>query len=269
MSTITLTELNIYPVKSAAGIAVSQATVEARGLQFDRRWMVVDAQGKFMTQRKVPQMALIRVAVSSSGLGLAAPGMPSLELPICPEQAEPCQVDVWGDDCAALSMGSEAQQWLSDFLAQPCQLVYMPDSSYRPTDHGKLGDQTLVSFADAYPFLLISEASLADLNARLASPIPMNRFRPNLVIRGCDAFAEDEWQQIRIGEVVFDVSKPCARCSIPGVDQATGTPGKEPLITLAKYRWRNGEIFFGQNLVQANLGELQVGNEIEILEIKE
>jgi uncharacterized protein len=269
MTTITLTELNIYPIKSAAGIAVSQATVEARGLQFDRRWMVVDAQGKFMTQRKLPQMALIRVAVNSAGLTIDAPGMPRLELPICPEQAEPCQVEIWGDNCTALSMGHEAKQWLSDFLGQPCQLVYMPDNSQRPIDHGKLGDQTWVSFADAYPFLLISEATLADLNARLESPVPMNRFRPNLVIRGCDAFAEDEWQQIRIGEIVFDVAKPCARCSIPSVEQTTGECGKEPLITLAKYRLRNGEILFGQNLVQANLGLLQIGDIVEILEIKE
>ncbi|MEM9980721.1 MAG: MOSC N-terminal beta barrel domain-containing protein, partial [Cyanobacteria bacterium P01_D01_bin.2] len=248
MTTLTLSQLNIYPVKSAAGIALDQATVEARGLQFDRRWMVTDLQGKFMTQRKHPRMALMRVSVGDH-LCIEAPGQTALEIPLDPAHAETIEVEVWGDNTQAVSLGAEAQRWISDFLQVPCQLVYMPDSAERPTAHGKLGVEKLVSFADAYPFLLISEASLANLNAKLDIPVPMNRFRPNFVVSGCDAHAEDSWAQIRIGEIVFDLPKGCDRCSIPGVDQATGVQGKEPLKTLATYRRWDSAIWFGQNLV--------------------
>ncbi|MEM9908021.1 MAG: MOSC N-terminal beta barrel domain-containing protein, partial [Cyanobacteria bacterium P01_D01_bin.44] len=249
------------------GIALDQATVEARGLEFDRRWMVTDLQGKFMTQRKHPRMALMRVSVGDH-LCIEAPGQTALEIPLKPVHAETIEVEVWGDNTQAVSLGGEAQRWVSDFLQVPCQLVYMPDSAERPTAHGKLGADKLVSFADAYPFLLISEASLAHLNAKLDVPVPMNRFRPNLVVSGCDAHAEDTWAQIRIGELVFDLPKGCDRCSIPGVDQATGVQGKEPLKTLATYRRWDSAIWFGQNLVQKNLGQLRVGDSVEVLAVK-
>ncbi|MEM9979038.1 MAG: MOSC N-terminal beta barrel domain-containing protein, partial [Cyanobacteria bacterium P01_D01_bin.2] len=227
MSAITLSGLTTYPIKSAGGIGLSQAQVTARGLLHDRRWMVCDRSGKFLTQRKFPKLALIQVAVGNSlHLSIANAAVPALELPPVPAAAKTVAVEVWGDRCHAWSMGDVAAQWLSDFLGLDCQLVYMPDSTHRPTDHGRF--ETPNSFSDAYPFLLISEASLADLNARLDQPVPMNRFRPNLVVKGCEPFAEDTWQQIKIGSVVFDVAKPCSRCSIPGVEQSTGIQGKEP-----------------------------------------
>ncbi|NJN30801.1 MAG: MOSC domain-containing protein [Synechococcales cyanobacterium RM1_1_8] len=264
MTQITLSGLYIYPIKSAAGIALGEATVGDRGLQHDRRWMVASPNGKFMTQRQHPTMALIRVGLGEQ-LQLSAPGMADLALPLEPAlEAIALEVEVWGDRCAALSMGSSAQAWLSQFLQTPCQLVYMPDQSRRPTAHGQLGQDKLVSFADAYPLLLISEASLADLNGRLAEPVPMDRFRPNLVVTGCGAFAEDAWQRIRIGDIGFDLPKRCDRCSIPGVDQSSGIQYKEPLLTLAKYRLQGGKIWFGQNLVHHATGKLRLGDSIEL-----
>ncbi len=258
-----LSSIHIYPIKATAGIDLPAAMVEARGLKDDRRYLITDLGGKFMTQRQHPRLALIRVSLGER-LQLDAPGMPPLLLPNN-HSADLRDVEVWGDRLPAHHCGPDAQTWLSNFLQIPCQLVHMPDTSQRPTAHGKLGADQLVSFADAYPFLLISTASLADLNARLQQPVPMNRFRPNLVVSGCAAFEEDTWQQIRIGAVVFDLVKGCDRCSVPGVDQATGIQVKDPMPTLAKYRLRAGKIWFGQNLVQRGLGCLQVGDAVEIL----
>lgn len=266
MAEISLTGLHIYPIKSAAGISLTAAEVSDRGLQHDRRWMVVDPKGKFMTQRKYPSMALIQVGLTRQ-LELSAPGMADLGLPLEPgTDTTALEVEVWGDRCHALSMGVAAQAWFSKFLETPCQLVYMPDHSQRPTAHGQLGQDQLVSFADAYPFLLISEASLADLNGRLTQPVPMDRFRPNLVVNGCDAFAEDDWKQIQIGEIVFDLPKRCDRCSVPGVDQSTGIQQKEPLLTLAKFRLEQGKIWFGQNLIHHSSGQLHLNSPIKILD---
>ncbi|MEA5462103.1 MOSC domain-containing protein [Leptothoe sp. PORK10 BA2] len=264
MALITLSGLHTYPIKSAAGITLDQSLVTARGLMHDRRWMVCDRNGQFLTQRKFPQMALIQVSVGETlRLTIANHHIPALELPLVPTPGAMVAVDVWGDDCMACSMGDEAAQWLSDFLGVGCQLVYMPESTHRPVDHGRFDLPN--SFADAYPFLLISEASLADLNGRLAQSVPMNRFRPNLVVKGCDAFAEDTWRHIKIGNIVFDVAKACSRCSVPGVEQSTGEQGKEPLKTLATYRRWDHAIWFGQNLIAQGEGIVQVGDVVEIL----
>ncbi|MEM9089141.1 MAG: MOSC N-terminal beta barrel domain-containing protein [Cyanobacteria bacterium P01_F01_bin.53] len=305
MASLTLSELNIYPVKSAAGISLNTSRLTLHGLQFDRRCMVVSEEGQFMTQRRFPRMALISIALTQNATGalgssdyhspdykltLSAPAMPSISITIAQNGDESISkdsitVEVWGDRTQVISLGTEAQQWLSQFLGTPCQLVYMPNTTRRPIDHGVLGPNQLVSFADAYPYLLISEASLAGLNEKLVQkqtdPVPMNRFRPNLVVRGCsEAHAEDQWKRIRIGEAVFSVSKPCARCSVPTIDQSTGTKGKgnEPIKTLSTYRSWDKAIWFGQNLVQENLVQeslvqgnidqpyqLSIGDEIEVL----
>ena len=295
MASLTLSELNIYPVKSAAGIALATSRTTPQGLQFDRRCMVVSENGQFMTQRRFPQMALISInltpksseAIASTDyhstdyqLTLSTPTMPDLSIAIAQNSDDSHRhnlitVEVWGDRTQAISLGTEAQQWLSQFLKTPCQLVYMPNTTRRPIDHGGLGPNQLVSFADAYPYLLITEASLAGLNQKLAqkqtAPVPMNRFRPNLVVSGCaEAHAEDQWKRIRIGNAIFSVAKPCARCSVPTVDQATGTKGKgnEPIKTLSTYRSWDKAIWFGQNLVQENvdqLCQLSIGDEVEVL----
>lgn len=265
MTELRLSELYIYPVKSAAGIAVSEARLTERGLQYDRRWMVVEAQGKFMTQRRFPRMALMRVKIAEGHLQVTAPGMPMLMVLLDPclelnsggrnEPFDWVTVEVWGDRCKAIALGMESKQWFTQFIGVDCQLVYMPDSAHRPTAHGKWGDDKLVSFADAYPYLLISEASLAGLNEKLVAkeetPVTIERFRPNLVVKGCgEAHAEDSWQRIRIGEAVFDLPKLCDRCSIPNVDLKTGERTKEPTKTLSTYRYWDKGIWFGQNCIQ-------------------
>ena len=229
----------------------------------DGGWYAIE-QGKFLTQRKFPKMALIQVAVGETmHLSVAGAAVTPLELPTVLTEPEAVEVDVWGDSCIAWSMGDEPAQWLSEFLGLEAQLVYMPEKTYRPADHGRY--DVANSFADAYPFLLISEASLADLNSRLEQPVPMNRFRPNLVVKGCEPFAEDGWKQVKIGEIVFDVVKACSRCSIPGVEQSTGEQSKEPLKTLATFRRWDHAIWFGQNLIAQSEGTLAVGDDVEIL----
>jgi uncharacterized protein YcbX len=176
-------------------------------------------------------------------------------------------VEVWGDECKAIPASPAAHEWMSQYLGMDCRVVYMPEDSIRlvnpkyaiaPTDH--------VSFADGFPFLLISQASLDDLNQRLETPLPMNRFRPNFVVSGCTSFAEDTWKRIRIGTMEFHLVKPCARCIVTTVDQQTADRGQEPLRTLAQYRMQDGKILFGQNLVAVGVGQVSVGDAVEVLE---
>ncbi|MEO0408564.1 MAG: MOSC N-terminal beta barrel domain-containing protein [Cyanobacteria bacterium P01_A01_bin.135] len=267
---VSLSSLYIYPIKSARGIALSTAQITERGFQHDRRWMLVDRGGKFISQRTCPKLALVTVAIEKGELVVEAPHHGSQRVALQPPSTATRPVEVWGDRCEAVPMADSVNDWFSKVLEQPCQLVYMPDHSNRPVDHGKApapdGSAALpqVSFADAYPFLLISEASLADLNQRLSAPVPMNRFRPNLVVSGCEAFAEDEWGQIQVGSVPFQVSKSCSRCTITTVDQATGQRGAEPLKTLSTFRHWNGKIWFGQNLIQMGAGTLQIGDPVTV-----
>lgn len=263
---LVLSGLNIYPVKSAAGIALQRAQAQWRGLEFDRRWMITDRRGKFMTQRQFPRMALIQTRIEAGKLHLATAGMESIA--ITPTQNPPVKVEVWGDRCQAIPADDAVNVWLSQFLDRPCQLVQMPDDEVRLVDRNYAVDENRdrVSFADGFPYLLISEASLGDLNGRLAAPLPMNRFRPNFVVSGCEPFAEDGWRRIRIGSIEFHLVKLCSRCVVTTVDQATGDRGQEPLATLGKYRRQKGKIFFGQNLVPDGEGTIALGDEIEVLE---
>ncbi len=266
MASVTVSALVVYPLKSARGIALDAATVSARGLDGDRRWMVVDSERTFMTQRAHPRLALIGVAAVGSELLLAGPGMPDLTV-ARPTAATPgVTVRVWDDACDALPAGDAAARWLSQVLEVGCELVYLPDRSHRAVAPLTGVPAAEVGFADAYPFLLLSEASLEDLNRRLARPVPMDRFRPNLVVRGCGAFAEDGWRRIRIGPVVFHVVKPCRRCSTTTVDQATAERGREPLATLASYRMVGGNVTFGQNLVHEGAATIRVGEEVVVLD---
>lgn len=262
-----VTRIYIYPVKSAAGIEVAEAELDAFGLRLDRRWMVVDDAGRFLTQRQLPRMALIRVALEGGALRLTFPDAPILEVPVRAEEGAGAgvrrRVVVWGDAVEAVDTGETAARWLSAALGRPARLVHLPDDAVRPVDprYARPGDR--VAFADAFPVLLISEDSLEELNRRLAEPVPMNRFRPNLVVRAGEPHAEDGWRRIRIGEVEFDVVKPCARCAITLTDQATAERGKEPLRTLATYRTRNGKVLFGQNLIHRGRGAVRVGMAVE------
>ena len=263
--TMYLSGLYVYPIKSAAGIAVKEWEIDRRGLRHDRRWMLVDESGCFMSQRRFARMALIRVRIEPDCLIVDAPGMPSLELPLRPPAGRLVLARVWDDLVESLTVGDGEDRWFSRFLDVSCRLVYLPEESVRPVDptYGRPGDQ--VGLADAFPFLLISEASLAGLNARLEQPVPMDRFRPSLVVKGCEPFAEDEWRLVRIGPITFRVVKPCSRCTITTVDQRTADTGKEPLRTLARFRKRDSKVLFGQNLIHDNLGTLRAGDPVEIL----
>jgi uncharacterized protein len=262
-STVTLSGLYVYPIKSCAGIPVQSADLSATGLRHDRSWMLVDETGEFMSQRAHPRMALISIRFSAEHLIVSAPGMEELEIPLYPQAESSIDVRVWGDTNRGELVTEEANRWFTEFLKFPCRLVHKPEDDPRLVDSSfaESGDQ--VGFADGFAFLLISEASLEDLNMRLEDPLPMNRFRPNFVVKGCGPYAEDGWSRLRIGSVPFRVAEPCPRCAITTVDQETGTRGKEPLRTLATYRKFEGEVFFGRNLIHDTLGTVSVGASVE------
>ena len=264
-SGIYLRGLYVYPIKSAGGIPLDVSDVDERGLRHDRRWMLVDEAGRFMSQRRFPRMALIGVRIEHDGLIVDAPDMPSLKVPLQPPAGRLMLVRVWDDLVESLTVGDDADRWFSEFLNVRCRLVYLPDRSLRPVDpaYGGPGDQ--VGLADGFPFLLISEASLADLNARLEQPVPMNRFRPNLIVGGCEPFAEDGWRLVRIGPITFRVVKPCARCAITTVDQRTAATSKEPLRTLARFRRSGTKVLFGQNLIHDETGIIRIDDPVEVI----
>jgi uncharacterized protein len=235
--------------------------VDPFGLTHDRRWMVVDQRGHLVTQRTHPRLALVRPSLHPDRLMLEAPGATALELPLRPSSAVRVRVTVWDDTCEAAWLGSDPAHWLTEVLGStsPCDLVYMPESTVRPVDPAYAPAGMRVSFADGFPFLLISEESLADINARLARPLPMNRFRPNLVIAGSEPFIEDRLGHFEIGGIRFQAVKPCARCMVTTTDQETAARGVEPLRTLARFRRVDGEVMFGQNVVHFGTGRLTVG----------
>ena len=260
-----LSEINIYPIKSTKGISLQSAHVERRGIQFDRRWMVVDETGMFMSQRDFPRLALVSTRIDGEVLHVTAAGMPALTLSIKPRLGDTVRVQVHDDVTKGVFAGEEAKNWFSDFLRVACRVMFMPDEILRPVNPKYARGGDIVSFADAYPLLLISQSSLDDLNKRLTVPVPMNRFRPNIVIRGCGAYDEDQWKKIRIGKMVFHVVKPCSRCVTTTVDQATGIQGIEPLATLSKYRNVNGKVLFGQNVIPEENGALHIGDAVQVL----
>lgn len=258
--------LYCYPVKSCGGTSLVTATVGPRGIVGDRQWMVVDETGQFVTQRELHRMALVSPRLDTGRLELTAPGMPLLTVKPA-VRADRVDVSIWSDRCAAIDEGPSAAEWLSAFLGVRCRLVRFPEDATRGVDPEYAGPDDQVGFADGFPFLLASCASLDDLNRRLARALPMNRFRPNIVVSGGDAFQEDRWKRIRIDGITFGVVKPCARCVITTVDQTTGEAAREPLRTLATFRTVAGRgVMFGQNLVHDQSGVLHVGAEVAVLE---
>lgn len=265
-----LSEIHIYPVKSLGGISLQSATAERRGLQYDRRWMLTDEHGRFLTQREIPHMALLGTAIEPPNLVVFEKKNPASRVLVplevvsgfLPEK----MVEVWGDRCAAQQLPAEINAWFSDVLGKKMYLVQMPDTTRRPADERYAPPGHVVSFADGFPFLLIGQASLDDLNSRLAQPLPMNRFRPNFVFTGGQPFEEDGWSDFRIGKVPFRGVKPCARCPIPTTDQDTATRAAEPLKTLATYRQSGHKILFGQNVLwmgeEGEAAEVRVGERV-------
>lgn len=266
----TIASLHVYPVKGFKGIDLQEAHATERGLEHDRRWMVVDPAGEFFTQRSHPKLATIWTELLADGLELSAPDAASVMVPFVPPPAPSMRVRVWSHVVDAVPASREADLFLSQYLETPCRLVYMPDTTRRVSNPQYAGDdKRLVGFADGYAFLAANLASLDDLNARLATkghpPLPMNRFRPNIVVAGAAPYAEDGWRDLSLGEAVLRAAKPCGRCEVTTTDQATGeVRGPEPLLTLGTYR--NSDEFgvmFGLNLVCVRPGKVRVGDAIE------
>jgi len=269
-----LSEINIYPIKSLKGIALKNSLVEERGLRFDRRWMLADEKNKFLTQREFPKMATINVEILETGLRVSHENNKK-KISFAPNTNETATVKIWSGRCRAKIYESETNEWFSDILQTNCKLALMPEETRRKVNYFyAVHKDDTVSFADGYPFLLIGENSLADLNAKLETPVPMNRFRPNFVVSDAEGFAEDGWKKIKIGNVIFHVVKPCGRCVITTIEQETGVfGGKEPLKTLASYRIPKRsvkkKILFGQNLIAENAGGiLKLGDKVEVIETK-
>ncbi|MCE7064572.1 MOSC domain-containing protein [Dyadobacter sp. CY326] len=265
-----LSEIWIYPVKSLGGIRLKESQVEEEGLKYDRRWLIVDEKGTFLTQRVNAQMALLDVQLYEEGLLIAhryQPERPIL-IPFQRNSDADMQVKIWKDFVTARTVCDEADAWLSEHLGKAVRIVEMTANTQRKQDPMYAHGESHVSFADDFPFLLISQASLDDLNSRLAEPVTMKRFRPNFVVAGTSPYAEDQWKNISIGDTSFEVTKPCERCIMVTIDNKTGIKGSEPLKTLAGYRKIDRNIFFGQNVIGLGTGTVREGDEVVLLSSK-
>lgn len=263
---VTLAGLIFYPIKSCRGFEVPAARVERMGLEHDRRMMVVTPEGEFLTQRERPRLALVTPELEDGMLRLCAPGCDSIQLPVR-ASGTPWPVNIWKSrGIHSIDQGDEAAAWFSDWLGTPVRLVHFAEGyQRRVSSEYAVNTDDHTGFADGFPLLLASEESLSDLNARLAAPLPMNRFRPNVVVKGCEPFEEDRWKRIRIGGVEMAVVKPCARCVITTIDKDTLALSKEPLKTLATFRKGPRGVMFGQNVIPLGEGQLETGLPVEIL----
>ena len=262
---LTLTEINIYPLKSLGGISLDSTFAGERGLKYDRRYLLVDENGEFLTQRDLPQLALLKLSFAENGFKVLNIVDDSFNtIPLESESIEKSKVKIWGDLCNAIIVDKKLDEWFSDILKFKCSLVYMPDNEKRIVEKKYETADHIVSFADAYPYLIIGQSSLNDLNSRLENPIPMNRFRPNLVFSGGNPYEEDNWKVFKIGDVNSKAVKPCARCMITTTDQQTAERNKEPLKTLSEYRKIEGKVMFGMNVVCNKQGFVKIGDKIEL-----
>ncbi len=263
---LTLSHIRIYPIKACAGTDVQQAGLDSRGLQYDRRWMLVHADGTDLHQFDYPRLANIVVAFSGESLLIQAPGMTMLQVPLQPQHNTSLAAQWFQGASEVFPASDEADAWFADFLHAPCRLVFMPEQARHTVEPGYEINQDLAAFT-SFQYHLLGAGSLDDLNRRLATPVSLERFRPNLVVAGASAFAEDEWRTIQINGLTFHVVKPCERCAITTVDPTAGVmTGKEPLTTLARYRTFKQKVFFGQYLLSTARGTIHVGDTIHVLE---
>jgi len=262
---VQLSGIFVYPIKACGGIALAESNVVERGLAGDRRYMLVDRNGNFISQREVPRLCLVQTALSDGHVIVSAPEQQPLALPQALEEhgfeARPYRV--WSSDGRALYHPG-GSRWFSELLNDDVSLLYMPDSERRPVSPKRALPGDIVSFADGYPLLLISEASLVDLNARLPAPVQMRQFRPNLVISGCEPYAEDGFARVRIGTLSFRGVKRCERCVVTTVNPDTAERGEEPLSTLSRYRQDGGKVWFGMNLIHDGQGPLSIGDPVHL-----
>lgn len=257
-----LKDIYIYPIKSLGGIRLETAMLEERGFQYDRRWMLVDENGLFCSQRTNPQMALLQVQLEANGLLVYAKSDPNqrIHIPFETSNEEEILVEIWEDQVLAQLVDPAIDDWFSDQLKSKCRLVVMNNKANRRLKPKYAVHNEEVSFADGMPYLIIGQSSLDDLNDKLEIPVPMDRFRPNLVFSGGKPFEEDEWDSVMIGEAIFKVTKPCARCVMTTINQDSGVKNQEPLKTLAKYRTFGGNVMFGQNMLLQEGGKVKVGD---------
>ncbi len=271
-----ISQMYIHPVKSFGGIAVEQFEVDCFGPRWDRRWMVVDPQGKFITQRQCVEMAAIDVEFMEGRVVLT--GAEGSTVAFTPEDfaaGESIEARVWRDQVQARLGPQWLEQWLTHELGRPCNLVFMPEQSQRKVDPNYAKRDETVSFADGFPLLLTSQASLDFLNSKMSIAITQSRFRPNLVVEAAQPWQEDNWKRIRVGAMEFEVVKPCSRCVIPTIDPSSLKKQPEVFNTLKQYRSQGGEVFFGQNLIpiippghnpKAAIGEIHCSDKLVVLE---
>ncbi|MDQ3101760.1 MAG: MOSC domain-containing protein [Bacteroidota bacterium] len=270
---LSLASIHIHPIKSLGGFSIEEGRITDRGLEGDRRWIMVDETGVFLSQREAPEMACLHTSPSYGGFTVSdLRNGRSISIPWQIDQGEKVRVSVWSDKVNALHQG-DLDQWFSEALDRNVRLVFMPVQSKRRTD-GRYA-KSLNSFSDGFPYLIVSQASLDDLNEKLARSgssgamqIPMDRFRPNFVIAGGEAFQEDQWRSISIGEIGFELVKPCARCVIVTTDQQTGKREKEPLRTLSTYRSKGNKVLFAMNAVAHGEGTIRRGDPIEVQHLR-
>ncbi|MEP7143300.1 MAG: MOSC N-terminal beta barrel domain-containing protein [Ferruginibacter sp.] len=265
-----ISQLFIYPIKSLGGIEVKSALLTDRGLQYDRRWMLVDAANCFLTQREYPVMSLLQPAIENDQLIIYHKNnIPDkVILPLQPPPEITIKVKVWDDECEAQYVSEIADVWFSDKLSMHCRLVYMPESEKRKVDERYARENDLTNFSDGYPLMMIGQASLDDLNGRLEEPLPINRFRPNIVFTGGQPYDEDIMEHVAVAGIDLYGVKISARCIITGINQTNAIKGKEPLKTLAGYRMINNKVYFGQNILFDQTGHLKVGDTIEMISSK-
>ncbi len=259
-----LQDIYIYPIKSLGGVRLDEARPEDRGFELDRRWMLTDKNGRFLTQREFPEMALFQVVPEKDGLRVFHRESPenAVYVPLQPLTDIFFPVTIWEDEVEAQLVDTGLSAWFSRQLGTDCDLVFMPHHTKRKLKPKYAVNDDEVSFADGMPYLLIGQASLDDLNGRLGTPVPMDRFRPNLVISGSAPFEEDTWKDLRIGDARFRIIKPCARCVVVTTDQQSGERNKEPLKTLSGYRKTDGKVMFGQNMVLLEGGPIRTGDPV-------
>ncbi|GAB4340259.1 MAG: MOSC domain-containing protein [Calditrichia bacterium] len=268
MNSIRLKEIWIYPLKSAGGVKVESGKLVETGLELDRKWALVDEKGGFISQRTLPQLALFKPRILPEGVLMEWGKDTPILLPEYAESMDCATIRIWEDKVVAGDCGNEVAEWFSGRVGQRVRLMVMTPHSRRHADRKYDAARSRLSFSDGYPLLLIGTGSLKDLNDRLSEPVEMSRFRPNLVVECDQPFAEDSWNRVKIGDIVFDVVKPCSRCVITTVDQETGRRSDEPLRTLSRYRKRSGKVWFGQNVVHRSLGIIETGMAVSVLEQK-
>lgn len=267
MNKYIITQINIYPIKSLGGISVLSSQALEKGLKYDRRWMLIDNNNRFISQREFAQLALIKVEINDDGFEVFHTLSLSnkLIIPLQINEGENIVASVWDDQFLVMHFSNLADEWFSHHIGSACKLVYMPENVERFVDKKFAANNETVSLADGYPFLIIGEESLNDLNSRLENSILMNRFRPNFVFSGGASFDEDNFQEINIGTATFIGVKPCGRCVMTTINQENATKGKEPLKTLAEFRNRNNKILFGQNLILKNEGVVSIGDIVNLV----